>query len=404
MSALSDYKKRMEREGMYNGEIRKTYADQIVEATWFNDLATRKCYLFDFKHDPQPFRLNDLTPDESLQIPVWLKYIVYSSQTYAKDAVTYHIQFKPSQDGKDDIVPYYEELFKNRYDASFPCGLYILIPDNHGKYNKWLVVDTANYNDPQFSTYEVLRCDKVFQWIYQNKKYQMAGVLRSQNSYNSGIWIKYNIEKVEDQQQFLLPLTRDTENLFYNLRMIIDNKVLSEPRAWHITKVNRLDANGLTKVTLAQDRFDQHKDYIELDDDGNVIGMWADYYSEGQAEPTDSYEELPSLRSEIVFSGLKPEIKVGGGYKKFLTEYYRDDEKIVPYGCVWTFAIKDGDTVTPIDESSGLIDVVTLSLTEMKVKFMGDGSYIGKVLVITSTADTHWTPVQSSVEFDIKGL
>lgn len=182
MSALSDYKKRMEREGLYNGEIRKTYADQIVEATWFNDLTTRKCYLFDFKHDPQPFRLNDLTPDESLQIPVWLKYIVYSSQTYAKDAVTYHIQFKPSQDGKDDIVPYYEELFKNRYDASFPCGLYILIPDNHGKYNKWLVVDTANYNDPQFSTYEVLRCDKVFQWIYQNKKYQMCGVLRSQNS------------------------------------------------------------------------------------------------------------------------------------------------------------------------------------------------------------------------------
>ena len=209
---------------------------------------------------------------------------------------------------------------------------------------------------------------------------------------------------MEDQQQFLLPLTRDTENLFYNLRMIIDNKVLTEPRAWHITKVNRLDANGITKITLAQDRFDEHKDYIELDDDGNVIGMWADYYAEGQAEPTDAYEEKPNLHSEITFNGVKPELKLGGGYKKFITEYYRDDEQIVPYACVWTFAIKDGETVTPVDVSSGIIDVVTISGNQMKVKFVGDSSYIGKALIITSTADTHWGPVQTSVEFDIKAL
>lgn len=404
MPTLEKYKERMKRDGEYNGQARKTHADQIVEATWYNDLATRRCYLFDFRHDPQPFKLNDLTPDYSMQVPVDLKYIVYSSQTYAKDAITYHVQFKPSEDGDSSVVPYYDYVFGRRYDASFPCGLYVLIPDNHGKYNKWLIVDTANYNDPQFATYEVLRCDKVFQWIYDNKKYQMAGVLRSQNSYNSGIWIKYNIEKVEDQQQFLLPLTRETENLFYNLRMIIDNKVLTEPRAWHITKVNRLDANGLTKVTLAQDRFDQHKDYIELDNDGNVVGMWADYFQEGQVEPTDAYVEVPNLHCTITYNGVKPEIKVGGGYKTFTTTFYKDNEEIVPYTCTWTFAIKDGETVTPVDVSSGILDVITISGNKMKVKFLGDGSYISKALVITSSADTHWTPVSSSVEFDIKSL
>lgn len=182
MPTLEKYKERMKRDGEYNGQARKTHADQIVEATWYNDLATRRCYLFDFRHDPQPFKLNDLTPDDSMQVPVDLKYIVYSSQTYAKDAITYHVQFKPSEDGDSSVVPYYDYVFGRRYDASFPCGLYVLIPDNHGKYNKWLIVDTANYNDPQFATYEILRCDKVFQWIYNNKKYQMAGVLRSQNS------------------------------------------------------------------------------------------------------------------------------------------------------------------------------------------------------------------------------
>ncbi|MDT3386788.1 MAG: hypothetical protein LIR46_03340 [Bacteroidota bacterium] len=404
MPTLEKYRERLSEYGKNNGQARKSHADQIVESTWYNDLATRTCYLFDFMHDPQPDKLNDLTPDDSMQIPVDVKYLVYSSQTYAKDAITYHIQFKPSEDGKDSIVPYYEALFKERYDTTFPCGLYILIPDNHGVYNKWLVVDTANYNDPQFSTYEVLRCDKIFQWVYQNKKYQMPGVLRSQNSYNSGIWIKYNIEKVEDQSVFILPLTRKTECLYYNMRMIIDNKVLTEPRTWKITKVNRLDANGLTKITLAQDRFDSHKDYIELDDNGNVIGMWADYFTEGQVEPTEPTERSEELHSETTYSGIKPEIKVGGGYKIITTDFYSDAEPIIHYACNWTFAIKDGETVTPIDESSGLFSTITISEYQIKVKFLGDASYIGKVFVITSTASTHWEPVTSSVELDIKSL
>jgi len=54
--------------------------------------------------------------------------------------------------------------------------------DESGRYNRWLIVDKANYNSNQFPTFEILRCDKVFQWIHDNKKYQCAGVLRSQNS------------------------------------------------------------------------------------------------------------------------------------------------------------------------------------------------------------------------------
>ena len=407
MPTLQQYRKRLSENGKYNGQARKTQADKIVETTWYNDLATRTCYLFDYYHDPEPLKLNDLTPDDSVQVPVDVKYLVYSSQTYAKDAITYHIQFKPSEDGKDSLVPYYEEYFKDRYDASFPCGLYILIPDNHGVYNKWLIVDTANYNDPQFSTYEVLRCDKIFQWIFQNKKYQMAGVLRSQNSYNSGIWIKYNIEKVEDQQQFLVPLTRDTENLFYNLRLIIDNKVLAEPRAWHITKVNRLDANGITKITLAQDRFDEHKDYVEIDDNGNVIGMWADYYQEGQLTPTDyeQPEQIINLTMIMSYAGTKPEIKVNGSYKKLSVKYIQNEEE-KPYAAGdWTYAIKDNGVITPIDPDEYLIQSTEgLTGQQIKLKFIGDASNIGKVLVVTNTASIYGTIVSDSVELEIKSL
>lgn len=407
MPTLEKYRERLSQKGRYNGQVRKRNADAIVEATWYNDKATRRCYLFDYYHDPQPLKLNDLQPDESIQVPIDLKYIVYSSQTYAKDAITYHIQFKPSQEGDYTLVPSYEKYFKDMYDATFPCGLYILIPDDKDKYNKWLIVGTANVNDPQFPTYEILRCDKVLQWIYDNKKYQMCGVLRSQNSYNSGIWIKYDIEKVEDQQKFILPLTRQTEHLFYNLRMIIDNKVITEPRAWKITKVNRLAANGLTQVTLAQDRFDEHKDYIELDDDGNVIGMWADYYQEGQLTPVD-YEppkQIYNLTMVMSYAGTKPEIKVNGSFKKINLKFY-ENETEMPYGAgVWSYAIKDDGIITPIDPNEYLIQSTEgLTNQQIKLKFIGDASNIGKVLIVTNTTSIYGTTVSASVELEIKSL
>ena len=183
MPTPNSYKQRLLSKGGYAGESHKNQADGVLEYTWYEDLATRTCYLFDYYHDNEPLKLNDLTPDESMMIPIDLKYIVNSSQTLDKDQISYHVMLKPSQEGDVSIVPYYKEMFADRYDAHFPVGLYALIPDNNGKYNKWLIVAPANINDPQFPTYEILRCDKIIQYVYNNVKYQIAAVLRSQNSY-----------------------------------------------------------------------------------------------------------------------------------------------------------------------------------------------------------------------------
>ena len=86
---------------------------------------------------------------------------------------------KPSQEMN---VDYYPSFFIDRYSATFPVGLYCDILDESGKYNRWLIVATANYNVSQFPTFSVLRCDKVFDWVLKGKKYQVAGCLRSQNS------------------------------------------------------------------------------------------------------------------------------------------------------------------------------------------------------------------------------
>lgn len=165
------------------GRARKAESDNVMLWSWDEDIQSQTAYLYDYYIDLQSgeaLKLNDLHPDQDLyKIPIDIKYIRHGSQTYAQDPITYWIQLKP---GQKCNVPYYNEILGDRYDATFPIGLYVEIMDESGRYNRWLIVDKANYNSNQFPTFEILRCDKVFQWIHDNKKYQCAGVLRSQNS------------------------------------------------------------------------------------------------------------------------------------------------------------------------------------------------------------------------------
>ena len=175
-------------EAMIPGRARKIQSDVIMKNTWWQDIQAQTAYIYDYYHDQkskESLKLNDLHPQDDPQknaLPI--KFIRHAKQTYDKDQVTFWLQMQPGQECNLD---YYPEVLGNRYDALFPIGLYVDIMHEDGCYNKWLVVDKANYNGNQFPTFEILRCDFVAQWIYNRKKYQCPAVLRSQNSYNSGL-------------------------------------------------------------------------------------------------------------------------------------------------------------------------------------------------------------------------
>lgn len=363
------------------GEAHKLHSEKTMEMTWDRDIATRDMYFYDWYRDTNKNQLDNMNPVKDVnKVLMRCKFIVSSSKTYSKDAVTYHLQLKPSQ---GDVVPYYKELFADRYSAHFPCGLYCDIQDSQNNYNRWLVVGEANYNNPQFPTYELLRCDFVVQYMFEGKKYNVPAVLRSQNSYNSGIWSDNKFTTVEDQQQFIVPLNRDTEHLFYNQRIIIDNKVLTEPRTWKVTKINRVGNNGLCLITLAQDHFDANKDFVEFDDCGNIIGMWADYYNVINT-PSSNIEQSSnsSIHSSISYTGTKPVIKIGGNYKTFTVTFYEEDE-VIPYSTGrWRFYI-DGKDVSDIVLTSD----VGVDKNQIKVKLNCDDSYIGQILTIKHVSD-----------------
>lgn len=162
------------------GEAHKLDSDMVMEATWDTDINARICYLYDYYHDDHKTQLKNLdSPNDAKKIAISLKWRKSSNQTMDKDTVTHHIQMKPSQEMN---VGYYPEFFGDKYDAIFPVGLYLDLPDERGIFNRWLVVGVANYYVSQFPTFEVLPCDYIFDWIYKGKKYRMAGCLRSQNS------------------------------------------------------------------------------------------------------------------------------------------------------------------------------------------------------------------------------
>ena len=180
--------------------------------------------------------------------------------------------------------------------------------------------------------------------------------------------------------------------------MIIDSSLYNEdaePRAWLISKVNRVSPDGIVRVTLTQDVFDQHTDYIERDEDGIVIGKWANYFK-SNIEPTFVPDDIPSssITSRITCSG-KPLFKIGGSAKTFTVTFYDDENQEIADHDVgsWSWSI-DGVSVP-----NTLVEYV-LDNNKIKIKFLGDDSYIGKILTITNTSGD----VMSSIDVEITAL
>lgn len=188
-------------------------------------------------------------------------------------------------------------------------------------------------------------------------------------------------------------MSRDVETLTYNIRMIIDSKVKSEPRAWLISKINRISPNGICRVTLAQDVYDEHSDYIECDSDGNIIGMWANYYSSNIEPVSVNIDDgIPStVTAKIICSG-KPQFKIGGSAKTFTVTFYDNENQEITDHEVGSWALFIDDVAVP----NTLLELTTDG-NKLKVKFLGDDSYIGKILTVTNTSDDIETSIQTEI-------
>ena len=375
------------------GRARKRQGDIIMDATFTQDIQYQVGYLFDYYHTTPENRLKlegfDPETDEN-PTPVDLKLIAHSKKTYDKDEVTMHIQFRP---GYKCSVEYYESDFVKRYNARFPVGLYVWLKGEDDIYRRWLVVATADRDENQFPTWEVLRCDEVFRWIKDGKYYEYPGASRSQNSYNSGLWLDFKFQQPEDQTKFCLPLNRDTEHLYYNTYLVIDANVLTEPRVWQISKINRSVSKGIAVFTATQELANQHTLRADYDADGNVVAWWADWEQSEVPPVPASKDDIVNIHSEIICSG-KPQIRIGGSPKTFTVIYYDEfDHEITDHEAgSWSLWFDDERVPNALVQYYELDDN-----KKLKFKFLGDDSYIGKILTVKSSSEDTSTSLQIEI-------
>lgn len=372
------------------GQIHKEQSDWSMEYTWDNDIQSKVCYIYDYFHDDKPLQNKHMTYENTTKTRIDAKFIVSQYGSISKDQVAFHIMFKPSQSIEFNIgdeLYYFETDYRNKYNILFPISMYIDIPNDRGVYEKWLI-HSAEYGN-QFIKYNVLPCNYLFEWIETSGesrfKRRMWGVERQQLSYTSGVWKDYNFESLDNVDKAFLPLNEITKNIRYNndenfsQRFVISAKI-DNPLVWRVTKLENTRPLGILQLTFKQTSYDEHKDYIEKDDNGNIIGMWADYYGR-EVVPTD--ELIPDLEDlNTVIGKIKSStstIKVGGSYKTLtaqvfdsygndITDSYKD------YAFNWSYDI-DGKVI-----DSFVIWRKTNDFNQIKLKLSNNKSYLNQVM------------------------
>lgn len=373
------------------GQIYKEQSNWAMEQTWDNDIQSKICYIYDFYHDDQPRLAEGMTYENTTKTRIDAKFIVKSYQSMDKDQVDYYIQFKPTQKthfSEGDELYYFETDYRKKYHNDNFIGLFIDIPNDENIYEKWMILRTEPAN--QFPKYLILKCNYELMWIENNGtekiKRRMWSVLKMQSSYNSGLWTDLRFTSQENQDKVWLPLNPITEKIWYtnesskNMRVLVssftDNAI-----AWQISKVENAQPLGIQKLTLYQDFFDQHRDYIEKDSDGNIIGMWASYF-DSEIAPTDpSTPTTPPSSITARISASTSTIKVGGSYKNLTVNLFNDSNEDITTEYAdatftWTCSIDNEDWTDKVTWRAGT------ECNQKKVKFPNDTSAIGKILFI----------------------
>ena len=343
------YNARMSALGAHDGERRRNHAQKIMDASWVRDPATKKVYV---KWVDQ-----GLPKIDDIDIPVYAKFNVKSYHNITGDEVAYLLQFRI-------------EDMKNNPDIK--VGSYVQIVNEMDEPEWWLIWHLDDRS--QFRQYSIVKCTHIYRWISRKDGrriiHECLGCPRNQSSYNSGVWLDYTTQVVENQHILVMPTNDDSKTIAYDTKFLISEPGRYPPLAWKISKIAPSLNGDISKFTMTQEMFDPARDNAEL-----MIGNY--YDSVVEPEPLE-LEEVPIVSDlEITYSG-QPAVRAGGGYKKF-TLKARVDDKLV-------------DTTEDVEWSidfDGNEDKLTCSVEGniFRVKCTNDYSLIGKTFTLTAESE-----------------
>ena len=382
------------------GQIYKEQSDWAMNQTWWNDPQSKVAYIYDYFHDDQPEIKDHMTYENTTKTRIDIKFIVKSYQSMDKDQVDYYIQFRPDTKfdfTEEDELYYYEKDFHKRYGADYPIGMMIDIPDDRGIYHKWLICRDEPAN--QFPKFLILPLNYRLYWIEQNgdKRYKrnMWCAIRMQSSYTSGSYVDKVFSRPDNQTKLWFSMNSITEKFWYsddddkNMRLIV-SAPLEQPVTWRITKCENAQPLGIQKLTLYQDRFNEHTDYVNLE----TGEMYANYFDSEIAPTNPSTPTTPPSSITAKISASTSTIKVGGSYKNLTVNLFNDSNEDITteYSdatITWTCSIDDEDWTDKVTWRDGT------EFNQKKLKFPSDVTVIGKILTVKCTIDKDDATIES---------
>ena len=384
------------------GLIYKEQSDWAMNQTWWNDPQSKVAYIYDYFHDDQPEIKDHMTYENTTKTRIDIKFIVKSYQSMDKDQVDYYIQFRPDTKfdfTEEDELYYYEKDFHKRYGADYPIGMMIDIPDDRGIYHKWLICRDEPAN--QFPKFLILPLNYRLYWIEQNgdKRYKrnMWCAIRMQSSYTSGSYVDKVFSRPDNQTKLWFSMNSITEKFWYsddddkNMRLIV-SAPLEQPVTWRITKCENAQPLGIQKLTLYQDRFNEHTDYVNLE----TGEMYANYF-DSEIAPTDpSTPTTPQSSITARISASTSTIKVGGSYKNLTVNLFNDSNEDITTEYAnatftWTCSIDDEDWTNKVTWRADT------EYNQKKLKFHDDTSVIGKILSVKCEIIKDNLPIESEI-------
>ena len=366
---LDSYRNRMTALGGYDGEAKRRNSQKIMDASWMRDPATKPVYV--------KWVNSGLPKVEDDDVPVYAKYNVKSYHNITGDEIAYLLQFK------------LEDIEAN---PDIKVGSYVQITNEMGKNEWWLITHLDDRT--QFRQFSILKCLWIYKWVsnVDGKRviHQCYAPPRNQNSYNSGTWLDYTFQIVENQSIAIMPTNDDTRTIAYDTKFLISEPGRFPPIAWKISKIFNSFNGDITRFTMTQEQFNPATDNADL--------MIANYYDGSSTDPEFAKDNDDSTTNDlsIVYSGA-PTVRAGGSYKKFtlkrcadgeLTEIIVDDSNPIQW------------SIEPVDDKYKLDFESRFECKQegnvLKVKW-SDYTFIGNKFTITAKAHNSSTSIIAEV-------
>lgn len=386
MFNLDSYRSYLSIQGENLAQIRKNQSELIFNQSFTSDPTYKKVYIL----TKNGWKFEDA------------KYQEHTAKSILRDEVDYYLQFRPK--------------------IHYPIGSYVIIPDDtdfninlskeelqnpflqpvSNRTQWWMIVGRSDNYD--FIKYNILKCNWNFQWVWNGKIQNSFGCIRNMQSYTSGRWTDEISSTLDNLTGAWLPDIYytygdnyeslgldDNRTIMHEQRFMLTNNII-DPKVYQVTKIVDLSPQGIIKLSVKQDEFNEKRDnkYLKI----------CDYYrDDGEPKIKEQLFNMPVFEEKL---GIIHRLYLNENneltYANYTTHsvenirigelsYFGIDNIAENSDIEWTLSLSDSEqfTESEIKYYERLVTLSRLDSVNVSIKLSKAKSLSGKCFLLTAT-------------------